>query len=364
MGRNVRFQSWRHRSYVQGGSTASQHRRSPLQAPVGRPVRLLRMHTSPIDNIAGARFRWVPFAMPAITAIAATGLVIGTLAALDSSVLQASGGDSVAVPAQVVHWAPLSSPIDPANPDGRVLGFVAPHGNVVAETSALAITIATSRVSGPISTRALTRHGSGATPTIHVKVGGRVGNATPLPTTTQTTTSGVSSSADSDGDGLSDAQERALGTDPNNPDTDGDGLPDGWEVRYRLNPRVANTNPNADSDGDGVPDVVELKLGTNPTKAYTGKGQDDGALDSDGDGYPNAIEIALGSDPSDPNSIPVVITPVDPVPPAPVDSTPVIVPPVSPAPTDTTGTPTDTTTTTTTTTTTPTPTDGSGSTGD
>ena len=30
---------------------------------------------------------------------------------------------------------------------------------------------------------------------------------------------------DSDGDGLTDAEERALGTDPNNPDTDGDGLP-------------------------------------------------------------------------------------------------------------------------------------------
>jgi hypothetical protein len=35
---------------------------------------------------------------------------------------------------------------------------------------------------------------------------------------------------DSDGDGLTDAEELLLGTDPNNPDTDGDGLPDGWEV--------------------------------------------------------------------------------------------------------------------------------------
>ncbi|MFP2964292.1 hypothetical protein ACLEPN_42965, partial [Myxococcus sp. 1LA] len=35
---------------------------------------------------------------------------------------------------------------------------------------------------------------------------------------------------DTDGDGLSDAEEIALGTDPNNPDTDGDGLPDGIEV--------------------------------------------------------------------------------------------------------------------------------------
>jgi len=36
--------------------------------------------------------------------------------------------------------------------------------------------------------------------------------------------------SDRDGDGLSDADEALLGTDPDNPDTDDDGLPDGWEV--------------------------------------------------------------------------------------------------------------------------------------
>ncbi len=35
---------------------------------------------------------------------------------------------------------------------------------------------------------------------------------------------------DSDADGLTDAQEITLGTDPHNPDTDGDGLSDGFEV--------------------------------------------------------------------------------------------------------------------------------------
>ena len=41
---------------------------------------------------------------------------------------------------------------------------------------------------------------------------------------------------DSDNDGLSDAQEIGLGTDPYDADTDNDGLPDGWEVNNGLNP--------------------------------------------------------------------------------------------------------------------------------
>ena len=56
---------------------------------------------------------------------------------------------------------------------------------------------------------------------------------------------------DQDGDGLSNAEENELGTDPENPDTDGDGISDGAE----------------DSDGDGVPDGVELTNGTDPSDA-------------------------------------------------------------------------------------------------
>jgi hypothetical protein len=47
---------------------------------------------------------------------------------------------------------------------------------------------------------------------------------------------------DSDGDGLSDGDEHALGTDPNNPDTDGDGIPDGME----------------DNNNNGIPDAQEV----------------------------------------------------------------------------------------------------------
>ncbi len=64
---------------------------------------------------------------------------------------------------------------------------------------------------------------------------------------------------DSDNDGLSDDQEKALGTDPFKPDTDGDGLADGDEVNVFL------TDPlKIDTDGDGFPDGEELRDGYNP----------------------------------------------------------------------------------------------------
>ncbi|MFQ6033713.1 MAG: hypothetical protein ACE5KR_02500 [Candidatus Bipolaricaulia bacterium] len=54
---------------------------------------------------------------------------------------------------------------------------------------------------------------------------------------------------DSDDDGLTDAQEAVLGTDPGNPDSDGDGLSDGEEYFAYL------TDPlNPDTDGDGLKD--------------------------------------------------------------------------------------------------------------
>ncbi len=64
---------------------------------------------------------------------------------------------------------------------------------------------------------------------------------------------------DTDGDGLSDEEERNLGTDINSPDSDKDGLFDFEEVK------VYGTNPlNPDTDGDGYQDGQELKAGYNP----------------------------------------------------------------------------------------------------
>lgn len=65
--------------------------------------------------------------------------------------------------------------------------------------------------------------------------------------------------ADADRDGLTDTQERRLGTDPQNPDTDGDGLTDKEEAE------LWNTNPLvADTDGDGFKDGEEVDNGYNP----------------------------------------------------------------------------------------------------
>lgn len=59
--------------------------------------------------------------------------------------------------------------------------------------------------------------------------------------------------ADTDDDGLTDAEEATLGTNPNVADTEADGVPDGDEVnQYGTNPLVA------DSDGDGISDLNEV----------------------------------------------------------------------------------------------------------
>lgn len=155
--------------------------------------------------------------------------------------------------------------------------------------------------------------------------------ATPEPTV-EPTPEPADEELDTDGDGLPDAREEELGTDPNNPDTDGDGLSDGDEVNIHftdpLNPdsdddgisdgnevNVYGTDPNnADTDGDLFYDGGELIRGTDPLNPDTdGDGLLDGQEeyifltdplnpDTDGDGVSDGDEIRNGTDPLDPNS--------------------------------------------------------------
>jgi hypothetical protein len=128
---------------------------------------------------------------------------------------------------------------------------------------------------------------------------------------------------DPDGDGLTNAEESALNTDPNLADTDGDGLSDGREVNE------LGTLPLADdSDGDGISDFDEaaeqpaaastsdaavlepVLVDEVPVASETGVDESgsagdfvaEGELDSDGDGLSDAFEYELGTDPFNPDS--------------------------------------------------------------
>ena len=72
---------------------------------------------------------------------------------------------------------------------------------------------------------------------------------------------------DSDGDGLTDAEEYKLGLDPFNAQTIGD-IPDSWLATHfttiLLTGGVNAVDPTADPDGDGLTNAQESALGTNP----------------------------------------------------------------------------------------------------
>ncbi|MCC2628748.1 MAG: hypothetical protein K0S14_2398 [Thermomicrobiales bacterium] len=151
--------------------------------------------------------------------------------------------------------------------------------------------------------------------------------------------------ADSDGDGLGDADEATLGTDPANPDSDEDGLLDGAEVTAGTDPTLGDTDgdgfgdnaevangtdpndpaslppgePTIDTDDDLLSDAQEAEFGTNPELADSdGDGLTDFAevgfepgsatgtdpllVDTDGDGVGDGDEITNGTDPTDPAS--------------------------------------------------------------
>jgi hypothetical protein len=108
-----------------------------------------------------------------------------------------------------------------------------------------------------------------------------------------------SAGPDTDGDGLSDARERANGTDPNLADSDGDGKADSEELRDGSDPALADSDGDglldgddpvatgADVDGDGLTDGEEVALGSDARNA-----------DSDGDGVSDRDEFAQGTDPT------------------------------------------------------------------
>ena len=128
---------------------------------------------------------------------------------------------------------------------------------------------------------------------------------------------------DDDNDGILDADEQNLGTNPLNPDTDNDGIQDGTEVgltsagsdsfggRISFRPDAdpgTTTNPlNADTDGDGLSDGQEDRNldGASPRSiggtGTQGSGETDpNNADTDGDGLSDGQEVTqIGSNPLD-----------------------------------------------------------------
>ncbi|HPQ94322.1 MAG: IPTL-CTERM sorting domain-containing protein [Thiothrix sp.] len=91
-------------------------------------------------------------------------------------------------------------------------------------------------------------------------------------------------SKDSDDDGLTDGEEKALGTDPYDPDSDGDGIPDGTEIKDAANPVDTDQDGkidalDSDDDGDGLLTINEDYNG--------GSALDD---DTDKDGIPDYLD--------------------------------------------------------------------------
>ncbi|HEY6558805.1 MAG TPA: hypothetical protein VI072_16085 [Polyangiaceae bacterium] len=122
---------------------------------------------------------------------------------------------------------------------------------------------------------------------------------------------------DSDGDGLDDATETGIGTDPNDADTDDDGVPDGQE------PSPGNDSDgdglvnarDPDSDNDGLFDGTELGLGcsnpgTDPAAKVCRPDADSGATktspidaDTDDGGVRDGAEDTNGNGVTDPGEI-------------------------------------------------------------
>jgi gliding motility-associated-like protein len=110
---------------------------------------------------------------------------------------------------------------------------------------------------------------------------------------------------DCDFDGLTNAEEQSLGTDPFNQDSDGDGVVDGTEATDGTNPlnpclfvfESQTVTPSSawnslDCDNDGLLNAAETPIGTDPTNP-----------DSDGDGVLDGTEVADNTNPIDPCSL-------------------------------------------------------------
>jgi hypothetical protein len=113
---------------------------------------------------------------------------------------------------------------------------------------------------------------------------------------------------DDDVDGLSNQDESKRNANPNSADSDEDGYSDGAEVLSESDPLNSSSVP-LDTDGDGLSDAYEKSIGSNPSNPDTdfdnlrddlelAIGTDLHTNDFDSDGIIDGREVFLGSDPT------------------------------------------------------------------
>jgi hypothetical protein len=94
---------------------------------------------------------------------------------------------------------------------------------------------------------------------------------------------------DADGDGLPNALELFLQTNPLNPDTSGDGIPDGWAHAHGLNP--ADHNADGLFQGGPATNLQAYQQGVQANPTSTIDDHDGDGVDNEYDAVPDDIEI-------------------------------------------------------------------------